>query len=158
MAQSARRFGHSRLRRQTAYLLMVAPLVIFVVVTVLVPVGMFLHRAVDNRELQANLAQTAATLADWTVVDGLPQEASFAALVSDLSAAQKAGRAGALAARLNQAVPGTRAFILKTSRLAADGAFPGPDVRSQVLTQAGGWEDPALWSIIAHERGRFTSY
>jgi putative spermidine/putrescine transport system permease protein len=137
---------------------MVAPLVLFVIVTVLVPVGMFLFRAIDNRDLQTSLAATSATLADWTVADGPPPEASFTALVSDLSAAQQAGRAGGLAARLNQAVPGTRTFILKTARLAADGAFSGPDIRSAVLAQAKGWENPALWSIIAHERSRFTSY
>lgn len=158
MYRSARQSTFPYLRGQVPYLLMVAPLVLFVIATVLVPVAMFLFRAIDNGVLQTNLARTSAALAAWTMAEGLPPEAAFAALVADLSDAQEAGRAGPLAARLNQAVPGSRTFILKTARLAADGALVGPDVRGKVLAQAKGWENPALWSIISHERGRFTSF
>ncbi|MCB6180088.1 ABC transporter permease [Rhodobacter sp. Har01] len=145
-------------RGQLPYLAMVAPLVVFVVLTVILPVALFLFRAVDNRELQANLAATSAALSGWTAEQGLPPEPAFAALVRDLAAAQAAGHAGTLAARLNQAVPGSRTFILKTARLAAEGALTGPDVRSAVLAAAKGWQNPALWSVIAQERGRFTAF
>ena len=148
----------SKLRGHLPFLSMVAPLLLFVVLTVIVPVGMFLFRAIDNRDLQTNLAHTSKSLATWSLADGLPPEPAFAALVRDLAIAQNAGRVGALAARLNQAVPGTRTFILKTARLAAEGAFPAGDVRKSVLAQVKGWDNPALWSVIAHENGRFTAF
>ena len=53
------------LRGQAPWLAMVAPLVIFVIVTVIVPVAMFLFRAVDNSDLRDSLSATSAALADW---------------------------------------------------------------------------------------------
>lgn len=148
----------ARLRGHLPFMAMVAPLLLFVCITVIVPVAMFLFRAVDNRELQANLAQTSNALSGWTLADGLPPEPVFAALVDDLTTAQQAGRAGVLATRLNQTVPGTRTFVLKTARLAGEGAFPTVGVRDAVMAKVKGWDNPALWSVIAHERHRFTSY
>jgi len=145
-------------RGQLPFLAMVAPLVVFVVLTVILPVALFLFRAVDNRELQANLAATSAALSGWTATQGLPPAPAFAALVQDLAAAPAAGRAGALAARLNQAVPGSRSFVLKTAKAAGEGALTGPDLRSAVLETAKGWQNLALWSVIAQEHGRFTAF
>lgn len=158
MSKSARPSVFAHLRGQVPYLCMVAPLVVFVIVTVLVPVAMFLFQAIDNRDLQTNLTRTSAALADWTPDEGIPPEDAFVALVADLSKAQEAGRSGSLAARLNQGVPGSRTFVLKTARLAAEGAFVGPNMRDKVLAEVKGWENPALWSMIAHENGRFTSF
>lgn len=146
------------LRGQAPWLAMVAPLVIFVIVTVIVPVAMFLFRAVDNSDLRDSLSATSAALADWSLGDGLPPEPAFAALIADLAAAQEAGRAAALAARLNQAVPGTRTTILKTARAAASGTLDPDDPRGAVLAAGKAWENPVLWSVIAQERGRLTGY
>ncbi|MDQ2065897.1 ABC transporter permease [Xinfangfangia sp. CPCC 101601] len=148
----------SALRGQVPYLLMLAPLVMFVLVTVVVPVALFLFRAIDNRELQAGFPQTAAALSGWSQAQGLPPEPAFAALIFDLAKAQEEGRAAALAARLNQAVPGSRSTVIKTAKWAATADLQGASLREDVLDQGKAWHNPALWSVIAHETGRFTSY
>ena len=140
---------------------MVAPLVLFVVVTVIVPVALFLFRAVDNRDLQTDLGRhlSRAVGLDGRATACRPSRPS-PRWSQDLAAAQAAGRAGTLAARLNQAVPGSaHASSSRPPRLAAEGALTGPDVRGAACwrRQRAG-KNPALWSVIAQERGRFTAY
>ncbi len=136
--------------------LLVAPLILFVFVTVLVPVGQFLFRAVDNSEIHNNLRATAIALQGWNERDGVPGEAVFAALVSDLKGAVAAGREGHLGSRINQALPATRTFVIKTARLAAEGEFDVSPVREKILSEVNGWSDTRVWSVIAHDNGALT--
>jgi putative spermidine/putrescine transport system permease protein len=138
--------------------LLVAPLVLFVVVTVLIPVGLFLFRAVDNTDMHDNLPLTASALTGWTIGSGVPDLPVFAALSQDLAKAAANGREARLAQRINQILPGTRNLVIKTARQAAEGAFATGDARQLILTSAPGWSDPKLWSAIANDNARFTAY
>jgi putative spermidine/putrescine transport system permease protein len=131
-------------------------LLVFVAVTVLWPVAQFLYRAIDNRDIHGGLAATAATLTDWTPEQGAPGEASFAALVHDLANVSAGRQASALAGRINQALPGTRAMILKTARMVDDGIEP--PVREKILAEAPAWERPEIWSLIKNDSGPLTGF
>lgn len=96
------------------------PLLAFIVVTVMVPVGQFLYRSIDNDLLARNLPLTAASLTGWQAADGLPGAASFRALALDVRAAREAGTLGQLAQTLNQQVTGVRNGFIKAGLLVDD--------------------------------------
>ena len=82
-----------RLRKvEAAYtrrsLLLIAPLLLFVIVSFLFPIASILGKSVTNPELSATLPETVAQLAHW---DGktVPDEATFTALVTDLRHARR---------------------------------------------------------------------
>lgn len=156
--ESGRGFYLNWLSADTRLALLVAPLVLFVVITVLIPVGLFLFRAIDNADMHDNLPLTAAALSDWTAENGIPDRPVFDALSQDLANAAANGRETRLAQRINQILPGTRTFIISTARQAADGAFAGGDTKQLMLAAAPGWSDLKLWSAIANDNARFTAY
>ena len=64
--------------------LLVLPLLLFVLATVILPVGQFLARAIDNSAIASNLPLTAAHLADWQPGGDLPGGDAFAAFLHRL--------------------------------------------------------------------------
>ena len=154
------RLGGAVLRRRPNLLLalLVVPLLLFVAVVFLWPVLRFLWLSVDNTDISSSLGRTTAALAAWDPAQGAPDEAAFAALVADLAEARDNGRDGVLAQLINQRLVGTRYLVIKTARDAADGAFSGPSMKAAVVAAHSGWQDPALWSVIARERSALTDY
>ncbi len=71
-----------RLRRWQAALL-VAPLLLFLLVSFLLPSAGMLLRSVDNTELRTAMPATAALLRDWHG-EGLPDEEVFATFAAEL--------------------------------------------------------------------------
>src|SRR5689334_16125519 len=67
---------------QAKALALIAPLFLFLLAVFVAPITILLARAVDNREVEATLQETAQALKGWPG-DALPDEAAFAALVAD---------------------------------------------------------------------------
>ncbi len=151
-----RGFGLSR--RDVSMALLALPLVVFIAVIFIWPVGRFLALSIDNSDISDNLPRTISALEGWDAAGGTPGEAAFAALVEDLAQARNAGRDGVLAQLINQRLVGTRFLVIKTAGDAADGKFAGADIRTTVLEAHPGWADPALWSVIARNAWRLTDY
>lgn len=145
-------------RANVSMVLLSAPLVLFILVIFLWPVGRFLALSVDNTDIARNLPATIAALEGWHESGGLPGEAAFAALVDDLAVAREARRDALLAQALNQRLVGTRFLVIRTASDAADGAFAGPSVRDAVLEAHPGWSDTALWSVIRRNGSAVTDY
>jgi len=137
--------------------LLVAPLLVFVAVTVLWPVAQFLYRAVDNSDIHRGFAATTKTLSDWTPDMGPPGETSFAALVQDLRRVAAERKGGALAGRVNQALPGTRSMLLKTVKLVEEGNLSAP-YRDRLLAEVPAWGKSDIWSLIRNDGGALTGY
>ncbi|MBP7521682.1 MAG: ABC transporter permease, partial [Leptothrix sp. (in: Bacteria)] len=117
-----------RRRRLTAVGLTL-PLLVFLLLTLLVPIGALLGRAIENPEVARALPRTGAALAGWDHKSE-PAAAAFAAVAQDLGALAEGSDAGALARRLNSEVPGGRSLIMGTYR-----AVHG-DWKDQPLTDA----------------------
>lgn len=145
-------------RGNLAMALLVAPLVIFILIVFLWPVGRFLLLSVDNSDIALNVPRTIVALEGWTDRDDLPGEDAFAALVLDLGEARRAGRDALLAQLVNQRLVGTRFLVIRTASDAAEGAFAGPSVKDAVLAAHPGWGDPGLWSMIARNGSVYTDY
>jgi putative spermidine/putrescine transport system permease protein len=103
-----------RRRKITAFLL-VAPLLAFILITFIIPIGQMMWRSVDNPVIVAVLPQTMETLSDWDGED-LPGEETYAALVADLAIAQENRSVGQLAIRLNYELSGARSLVAGLAR------------------------------------------
>ena len=99
------------------------PLLLFVLVTFIVPIGQMLHRSVYNPGFAGNMPQVSA----WFAANPQgadPDEAAFAALAADLTAAAEARTIGIVGTRMNYDVPGTRSLFTATGRKVRDGLEP----------------------------------
>ncbi|WP_374312107.1 ABC transporter permease [Dongia sp.] len=137
-------------------LLLVLPLLFFIIVTVIVPVGHFLSRAIDNSTIAENLPRTAASLVDWRPADGVPDEAAFAAFAEDIRAAVASETLGQLAQSLNQQLTGSRNLILK-SGLAVTAVTP-ENAKTLLLEKLPGLAKPELWRLFKAGRSSFTDF
>lgn len=138
---------HGRVhRRHTARaLLLVAPLLAFLLLTFLAPIGRMLYRAVEDPEFGAVLPRTAAILRAWDG-SGPPPEAAFDALASEMPAAFEARTLAAVAQRLNHDVSGFRSLMLRTARRLPDAA--GPSARDILTGLDARWGEPATWAAM----------
>ena len=136
--------------------LLVLPLLLFIIVTVIVPVGHFLSRAIDNSTIAENLPRTAASLVDWQPADGVPDEAAFAAFAEDIRAAVATETLGQLAQSLNQQLTGSRNLILKSGLAVAEVA--PENAKTVLLEKLPGLAKPELWSLFKAGSSRFTDF
>ena len=139
-------------RRRLVALMLTLPLLVFLLVTFLVPIGALLIRAVENPEVVTALPRSTALLGSWDRKTE-PPAAAYAAVAEDLSNLGRAADAGALARRLNTEAPGARSLIMDTYRATQDDlrvAQLAPDqVRERMLALDERWGDLRYWRAIA---------
>lgn len=100
---------------KTKSLLLVLPLLGFIFVFFLLPIGDMLVRSVQNPTLSTFMPLTAEKLGEW---DGreVPDEAVFATLGSELLVLQQKRQIERVGADLNRIKSGTKSLIAKTAR------------------------------------------
>ncbi|MGH8797860.1 MAG: ABC transporter permease subunit [Caldimonas sp.] len=146
-------------RRKLRAIALTLPLLIYLAVTFLVPIGVLLERAIENPEVATALPRTAAELGDWDR-EGTPPAEAYAALARDLASLPDSSDAGALARRLNSEVPGARSLVMATYRglplPQITPASPAADVKAALLALDPRWGDAPYWQAIAKNRSRWT--
>ena len=146
-------------RRRATALLLTLPLFAFLLLTLLIPIGVLLTRAVENPEIAGALPGTVQALRHWDRVD-TPPEAAFAALLGDLAAIRETADAGALARRLNTEISGARSLIMGTYRALPERVVTGAGTVSGARDWLVGvdprWAEPAWWIAIAKNSARWT--
>lgn len=131
------------------------PLIGFLLLAFLLPIGFLLAAAVKNPEVRQVLPATLTAMQDWSG-DDLPPDPVFAAFGRDLQLAAEARTAAMLGKRLNYELPGSRSAVLAASRLAQK---TSPENFRQVLLDLNPiWSDPAIWQIIRNNNSAYTSY
>lgn len=133
----------SRRARRRA-LLLVLPLLLFVFVTFVVPIGQMLGRSVNNDGFSANMPAMTAWFAD-NPAGTVPDEAAYAALAADLKQTAADRTVGIVGTRINYDVPGTRSLFTSTARKAKDLVAP---FQASVIEANKGWDNPRLWSAM----------
>jgi putative spermidine/putrescine transport system permease protein len=123
---------------------LIAPLLILVVASFVVPLAVTLYTAIGNPEVRATLPRTAAALRSWNG-DGLPAEEAFAAVASELAQAQEAQSIGQLSRRLNFEQLGMRALLLKTAR--ANNELTAPYKEALVALDPR-WGEGDTWRLL----------
>jgi putative spermidine/putrescine transport system permease protein len=105
-----------RLQKMRA-LALIAPLLIFVIVTFILPIADMLFRSVENQIVSETLPRTTEMLQDWDEeATDIPGEPVFAALYDDIFFAQEAKLHTRLGSRLNYEMTGTSSLFRKSGR------------------------------------------
>ncbi|MFZ0099186.1 MAG: ABC transporter permease [Gemmobacter sp.] len=134
--------AQARARRKAFFL--VAPLLLFVLITFIVPIGQMLTRSLYHDGFSAvspNLSQWFAANPEGTE----PDEAAFAALAADLAKMKADKTAGEAGTRMNYTVPGTRSLFTSTAR-GADKLQP--PFKEALLAEDKKWGDPIIWASM----------
>ena len=104
-------------RQKLRALALVAPLLMFVMLTFVLPIGNMLFRSVENDIVSNIMPYTVNALESWTAEpDTLPDEAIFKAAFYDLSVAAKAKEHTKLGTRLNYEQTGISSTFRKSGR------------------------------------------
>jgi putative spermidine/putrescine transport system permease protein len=123
---------------------LIAPLLILVVASFIVPLAVTLYTAIGNPEVRDTLPRTATALRAWNG-EGLPGEDAFATIAGELSQAQEGQSIGQLSRRLNFEQLGMRALLLKTARAKSDLAPPYQDA---LIALDARWGDTDTWRLL----------
>jgi len=145
--------AQSRARRRA--FLLVLPLLLFVLLTFLVPIGYMLKRSVEHDGFSASAPALDAWFDQNPGFDPAnPPEEAYAALVSDLARMQVEKTTGMAGTRINYTVPGTISLFKKGAREAADLAAPFKD---SLLALDPAWGKPTLWRGMASASSPYTT-
>lgn len=156
----ARSLKRAEWRRRATAVALTLPLLIFLLVTFLIPIATLLVRAIENPEVASSLTRTAAALAHWDRKTE-PPAGAFAALATDLATLHEGAEAGALARRLNTEVAGARSLIMTTYRaiqsdLRPDALAPQA-LRDRMVALDPRWTELKYWQAIAKNASRWTA-
>ena len=137
------------LRRQKLRALgLIAPLLIFILVTFIAPIADMLFRSVENEIVVETLPRTVAALDDWND-EGTPGDPVFQALTRDLMVAAERKDHTRLGSRLNYETTGISSLFRKSGRGVDD---IGEDITDQFADLDEAWEEPATWTAIMGSR------
>ena len=154
-----RQLARADRRRKWRAFALTLPLLVFLLLTFLVPIAALLKRAIENPEVANALPRTVVELRAWQRKD-VPAPAAFAALVRDLGALTDSSDAGALARRLNSEAPGARSLIMTTYRAlplaGTDAASPPALFKERLLALDERWGETKYWEAIAKNGSRWT--
>ncbi|RIA21530.1 putative spermidine/putrescine transport system permease protein [Ectopseudomonas oleovorans] len=135
---------------------LILPLLLFLLLTFLLPIGALLLRSVDNPEVVGSLPRTVEAIASWDG-RGLPDETVYQAITLDIAEARRNQSLGDLSKRLNMELAGFRSLVSSTARklplreepASYQGALQEMDER---------WGDPAYWQVIRRNASSVTPY
>lgn len=132
-------------QRSRAFMLTV-PLVLFLVISFVIPIGQMLFRSVHNPAGSNVLPNFSVAIQDWDG-NGFPNEATLELFVKDMQNARKKREIGKtvgnLATRMNYAIPGTRSLFTSTSRKLSK-VTEGP-YKEALIKIDKKWDNELIW-------------
>ena len=144
-----------KIQRRRA-LLLTMPLVIFLVISFVIPIGQLLWNSVYNPTVSNVVPNFAIAIQQWDG-QGLPSEEVFEIFVSDLVVAKKnreiGKTVGNLATRINYALPGSRSLFTSTARKASKISAP---YKEGLIALNKKWSNPQLWLSLQRNAKNFT--
>ena len=141
-------------RRKWRAFALTLPLLVFLLLTLLVPIAALLQRGVENPEVANTLPATIEALHGWDRHEA-PGPAAYAALIKDLARLPDSSDAGALARRLNSEVPGARSMVMGAFRALPLQGTP-ESIRDQLIDKDARWGEAPFWRAIAKNGARWT--
>ncbi|WP_439154331.1 ABC transporter permease [Yoonia sp.] len=104
-------------RQKTRALLLIAPLLLFIMLTFIIPIGQMLFRSVENQIVSNTIPQTVEVLSDWdSDTTPVPDEPVFQALFYDMFLAAEAKEHTRLGSRLNYEQSGISSMFRRSGR------------------------------------------
>ena len=132
-------------RQKIRALALISPLLIYILVSFVMPIGDMLFRSVENQIVSETLPRTVAALDEWDAKSGeAPGEDVFNALYTDLALATEYKTHTRLGSRLNYEQTGISSLFRKSGR--GVGRFD-TDVYTDTFQNADpAYADPAQWA------------
>jgi putative spermidine/putrescine transport system permease protein len=135
---------------------LILPLLVFLFVVFLLPIGILLYKSVENPEVVGSLPRTVEAISSWDG-RGLPEEPVYQALAQDLAEARKNQTIGDLSKRLNMELAGYRSLLAKTGRALPFKQEPA-SYKDALENLDERWGDPAYWQVIRRNDSGVTPY
>jgi putative spermidine/putrescine transport system permease protein len=142
--------AQGRARRKAFWL--VSPLLIFVILSFILPIGQMLHRSIYHDGFSSNAPGVTA----WFAANPQgtpPDEAAFAALAADLVAMQANRTAGEAGTRINYVLPESRSLFTRSARAADDLT---PPFKEALLALEPKWGEPVVWEAMRSSASPYT--
>ena len=134
--------------------LLVAPLLLFLIITYIFPIGDMLIRSVDDREVTNMLPKTFKAMESW---DGqeLPSEEVFEAFYFDMKLLIEERREGKLSTQMNFTKNGFKSILKKLRREMKK--FDEGNYKEQIMAVHKRWTDVEYWRAIKARSPSFTN-
>ncbi|MGZ2259750.1 ABC transporter permease [Roseobacter sp. A03A-229] len=133
-------------RQKLRALMLIAPLLIFVLVTFIAPIADMLFRSVENQIVSDTLPRTTTLLAEWDGDAGeIPSAEVFEALYTDIFIAQERKLHTRLGSRLNYELTGVSSLFRKSGRRVED---MGEVYQDQFEDLNDFWKDAETWNAL----------
>ncbi|SMC62218.1 putative spermidine/putrescine transport system permease protein [Primorskyibacter flagellatus] len=141
-----RSLGRALRRQKLRALMLIAPLLIFVLLTFIAPIADMLFRSVENQIVSETLPRTVVALDDWDSTTGeLPSEAVYEAAYYDIFIAAERKLHTRLGSRLNYELTGASSLFRKSGRGLDD---LGEVYQDQFEDLNEAWEDGETWALL----------
>ncbi len=132
-------------RQKMRALLLIAPLLLFILITFIIPIGQMLFRSVENQIVGDVLPRTVVAVADWDAATGEPPgDPVFEALAQDMMIAVEKKEHTRLGSRLNYETTGISSLFRKSGRKVDE---MGEVAMDQFVDLDEGFEEPANWAV-----------
>jgi len=133
--------------------LLVAPLLLFLIITYVFPIGDMLVRSVDDRQVTNMLPKTFKAMETWDGQD-LPSEEVFEAFYFDMKLLIEEKREGKLSTQLNYTKNGFKSIIKKLRR--GMRKFEEGNYKEQIMSVHKRWADVEYWRAIKARSNAYT--
>ncbi len=156
-AEHAQKYNQAIRREKTKALMLVLPLLFFLIVFFITPIGYMLYRSFYNPTV-ANLApKTTKILAQWQDISKLPSEEAYKTLTYELKQLKKTRLSGKFAEEVNRRLPRTGSVIKKTARKIKKIELDEVKNYQQLLSSIDEkWGKPEIWTGIRAAGDKFT--
>ena len=133
--------------------LLVAPLLLFIIITYVFPIGDMLMRSVDDKMVTEMLPKTYKSMEKW---DGkeLPPEEVFEAFYIDFQKLIEEEKEGKLSTQLNYTKNGFKSIIKKLRRKSK--SFEEGNYKEQIMAVHRRWADVEYWRAIKRRAPAYT--
>lgn len=145
----------SQRRAKWRAFVLVAPLLLFIIITFVVPIGQMLYVSAHNDSFAAHMPSLSKWFAQNPNASGVPEdEAAWAALHSDLVQARKDRNQGKIGTRVNYDLSGSRSLFTKSARRAARLKAPFKEAFAKLDKR---WSQPELWGVMRRASSAYTT-
>ncbi|OAF17016.1 ABC transporter permease [Bradyrhizobium centrolobii] len=142
-------------RRKLRAFTLVLPLLLFILIGFVLPIGRMMFNAVHDDTLLTLMPRTTAALSAWDGAD-LPDESAYAALAEDLKQAWAQRATGAIAKRINYELPGLGSQVTSSARKAST-LSAGP-YKPALIEINPLWGRQDVWSLLKRGSSAYTAY
>jgi len=159
-AQELKDSKNNQRRRKLLALFFVTPLVIFIIVSFVLPIGTMLYRSFYNPTGAILIPQTLSALSQWDEKSNkIPNADILITFTQELKSLAKQRKAGKLAEEINRSLPGSSSLIKFSARKIAKKSDQDLAERGDQLLLAlkkDKWKNPKLWHSIKKSGAIFT--